>query len=147
LDPLKPDTGNTGRLDGDKDADHDGLSNRLELRKYHTDPANAFSFPNTTKNDAEYLFTASPGPKDGLYTLSLPTFPGGGQISFTITGGGPNDAFDLYFEPSLIGWKWRRVYAGAPGQTKFVLPDPNPGIGFYEIGISSADDDNDGLPN
>src|SRR5262249_50227273 len=42
-DPLNRDTDGNGVLDGDEDYDHDLLTNRSEIFKYHTDPMNAYS--------------------------------------------------------------------------------------------------------
>ena len=128
LDPLVRDTGGTGVPDGEKDSDHDGLSNLGELRKYGSNPAKACSFPPYAKDDATYLFTGpvTYGPATTSTYLGLPQFLAGNLIRLTLHNARPNAIWDLYYKPSLSLPKIRLLCPGIPGQTVFVFPDPQP---------------------
>lgn len=145
LNPLAYDTGATGKPDGKKDGDNDGITNLGELRKYFSDASNAHTF-HAAKNDAEYFHMAFMGAvSDGL-KLSNPSFPGGGLIQFSILNAPPNAAYDLYFVPAFTDppMKWRRIFCGASGQRVFTLPQPDPTASFFVI-LDATDQDGDGL--
>ncbi|MGI8967249.1 MAG: hypothetical protein ACR2H1_14340 [Limisphaerales bacterium] len=153
LDPLNPDTGNTGIRDGDKDADHDAISNLGEIRRYGTDPNNPDT-AGTGALDAEYLSLSLAGlgqPIIGTHTLSSYTVSGD-TLQFTITAALSNAVYDLYFVPDLNyqSWQWRRVLSGIQcnglGQATFSLTEPDPFAGFFVL-FDAADDDGDGLSN
>ena len=145
LDPLNPDTGNTGIPDGQKDSDHDGISNLGELRTYGSDPANAHTF-NASRTDSAYLFTAQPLDNTTQTRLGIALL-GGGLLKFTVTGGFANGPYDLYCVHNL-GNLWRRVYTGvqcdSAGNATFFLQQPNSDHDFFEL-LSAADADGDGL--
>lgn len=143
LDPFDADTGNTGQTDGLKDADHDGLSNLAELRKYDSDPSDLHTYT-LSKSDPEYLFTARPGDTSSLVRYTIADL-GGGAKKVIITSAPADGSYEVYFNPDLFS-KWRRIYRGVPGQREFILPDPNPGAGFYLL-LDAEDDDKDGLSN
>jgi hypothetical protein len=145
LDPLNSDTGATGTPDGQKDGDHDGITNLGELRKYRSDASNAHTF-HADKNDAEYFHTAFMGVASGGLKLSYPSFLGGNLVQFSILNAPANAAYDLYFVPALTEppTKWRRIFCGAPGQRVFTLPQPDPASSYFII-LDAADQDGDGL--
>ncbi len=152
LDPLSADTGNTGVPDGQKDGDHDGISNLAELRTYGSLPWNSHTF-NTCANDAEYLFTC---PVNGNCTKAHLTlaYPLTDPMDFTISGADANASYDLYFVPTVAWerWQYRRIFSGiqcdANGHAAFQvpLPDPNLQMSFF-LALSAKDDDSDGLSN
>jgi len=148
LDPTKADTGNTGVPDGQKDSDHDGISNLLELRNFGSSPTNAHTF-NGSKNDAEYFFTARPSDPTTMASLNIQNL-GNNLLGFTISGAFANAQYDLYFVNNLLAqrWQWRRVYSGIQcdnaGSAMFQLKEPDPNQGFFVI-LSAEDTDGDGL--
>ena len=176
LDPLDPDTGNTGVPDGQKDGDHDSLSNLAERRQYGSDPSVAHSLNPAPggPDDGEYLFAArgvsgeSPGSCTCPWQATLHiTNLGSALLQFSIShknqDGTPNPqagagkTYDLYFVNSIEAafypeqrWKWRRIYSGikcdSNGDATFTLKQPDPSLGYFVI-LEAGDDDLDGLSN
>ena len=152
LDPLVADTGGTGTPDGQKDSDHDGLSNLGELRYYGSDPSNPHTF-NAYKVDAEYFHTAKGG-DSGALTYAVfsvtPVVEGGGLLDCSISGADAGASYDLYFVNNIAAqrWQWRRVLTGIQcddaGEAMFQLQQPDPYYGFFVI-LSAEDQDGDGL--
>jgi hypothetical protein len=148
LDPLQYDTGGTGVGDGQKDSDHDGISNLGELRNYGSSPAKAHTF-NAVNNDALYLFTARPNEATTKAGLSIADL-GGGLLQFTVSNGGANGTYDIYYVNNLAAqrWQWRCVYTGVQcdgsGSATFLLTQPDPNQGYFVL-LSAADTDGDGL--
>jgi len=160
LDPSSPDTGNTGIPDGDKDSDHDGLSNIAELRTYHSDPCNAYT--HCCLLDAYYYHTAVaelvgfPPPENQRAKARLfQTILAGQRLGFTVSGASPFAQYDLYFSNDAAAlsdltkrWKFRRVYTGIlcdnAGQATFQLAQPDPNQGFFVV-LSAEDSDLDFL--
>ncbi len=159
LDPFKRQTRNTGTDDGDKDSDHDGLSNWHELNWYNSNPADAHTF-NTSTDDGRYLFSVRGGSLN--YMARLIIFESNNQhdeLGLIIENAAPGQKWDLYFTDDIsvvlydqFRWKWRRVYSGivcdTSGDAVFFLQQPNPGglFGAYVI-LDASDDDGDGLSN
>ena len=154
LDPLHSDTGNTGVPDGDKDSDHDRISNLAELRTYACNPGTAHTFtPNV--DDAEYLFTAvavEASQANAEKARLEIAWPGGDQLRFTISGADPGASYDLYYVNSITAqrWQWRRVYADIrcdhAGQAMIIIRKLGSEVGFFTI-LNNKDDDLDGQSN
>ena len=157
LDPLDADTGNTGRTDGQKDSDHDGLSNEAELTYYHSSPANAHTY-STGLNDAEYFHivrvhvsgTPPLPPSEVAMASAVQVNLGNGLLQFTISEADPGAQYDLYFVNDITAqrWQWRRVLSGIQcddaGEAAFQLQQPDPNQGYFVI-LDAADKDGDGL--
>jgi hypothetical protein len=158
LDPLSRDTRGTGVPDGQKDSDHDGLSNLGELRIYHSDPTNSNTF-DPAITDADFLLTAITGdalpPRrpTPLPPLGFQWEPISGSVGhFTISGfapGVPADGpYDLYVTPYVNSQgqppsPWKLLACGSPGQREFYVPIP-PAAGFFAAAPGS-DADGDGV--
>lgn len=158
LDPSNPDTGSTGFQDGDKDSDHDGLSNLAELRVYHSDPCNAYT--HCCLLDAYYYHTAVAElvgypPLENQRAKARLFLTPGTELGFTISGASPFSQYDLYFTTDVGAlndltkrWKFRRVYSGiqcdGTGQATFKIPQPDPNQGYFVV-LSAEDSDGDGL--
>ncbi len=161
LNPLVADTGGTGWRDDQKDSDQDGISNLLELRKYHSEPCNAHTF-STGLIDSYYFLTAQA--EESAYPLPPPQVAkaravqenlDGGKLRFTVSGAPPNARYDLYFVNDVLAlntpalrWKFRRVYSDiqcdANGAATFSLAMPDPVQGYFWL-LSAEDFDGDGL--
>ncbi len=162
LDPLRIQTGNTHTPDGEKDSDHDGLSNLAELRKYHSQPWNPHTF-STGLIDSYYFHTAQvelsgypPPPSQWASARAIQIFPPvGGMLEFRVSDAPPNARYDLYFVTDIHAfddltkrWKFRRVYSDiecdANGAATIRISPPDPFQGYFVI-LSAEDDDQDGL--
>jgi streptogramin lyase len=150
LNPLDPDTGASGRLDGDKDSDHDGLSNLGELRKYGSNPSDAYSLNfqkngQRVNNDGVFLFAASRDDPNVQAVFRVQP-EAGNVIHAWIENPPPGLAWDIFYKENFGVPKMRPIYSGSPGQADFRFPDPAPGQGYFTA-LASADDDGDGVTN
>jgi hypothetical protein len=144
-DPTNATTSGGSVNDGEADFDHDGLGNAAEIRKYKSDPANAFSL-SPFVNDSIMKFVGLQ--QNGITPLHvlLSRAPNAPDVHATIDQGAvPGASYDIYERSSLTG-PWRRIFTGSPGQTTFVYPAATGANFFYQVRVAKASDsDGDGL--
>ena len=147
-DPHKWDTDGSGISDGDKDFDRDGLINRLEFNKYHTDPLDPYSaVPNQTSyNDALVRLAAPENQTVTDLRLSAAIVQPNFVLTLTGTTAGTPYLFlnSLNFSPTH--WQYFRMVTGSAGTTTLTIPLPSLPSGYFIAGVGT-DSDGDGLPD